>query len=476
MPHIITGTGPTQLRSFLFPDADATLLAVTSAMTAGDLLYGSGAASVGKVAAVAVGSVLVSSGVGVAPAWSASPTLSVVTLAAVSTAVLGNIFKGIDRFLHNFAAPGSDGLNTFLGTQAGNFTLGPGGGASNLASTNTGIGHLSLNALTTGRDNTGVGKGTLYRNTTGEFNTAVGTDALVQNTTGHFNTAIGVDALFSNVSGSENVAIGENALVFADSPSGNTAVGFSALYALTSGAGNVAVGRSAGGSLTTSGNNVCVGYAAGNLQAVGTVLTLAANSVYIGRDTRGLDNTDTNTIVLGYAAIGMGANTAVIGNVNLTDVYFGSGTAAARLRATGLNLGTTPATAGTIRLASAFTIQARNAANTANREVLATDALDVTRLQGAQNTIADAGIVSVGTAGASMGFLVVSNRTQGAAALYRLEGGNTPTLVSGSASLFTVTATTASRTNVYWSSGNSRYELENKMGSGQAYVLTYLGG
>jgi hypothetical protein len=46
----------------------------------GDLLYASGAAALSKLADVATGQVLVSGGVGVAPAWSAAPSLTSLTL------------------------------------------------------------------------------------------------------------------------------------------------------------------------------------------------------------------------------------------------------------------------------------------------------------------------------------------------------------------------------------------------------------
>jgi hypothetical protein len=78
-----TGTGPSTLRTFTFPDADATILTSFAAVTPaqggtgiasyaiGDLLYASGAATFAKLADVAAGSYLRSGGVGVAPAWSA---------------------------------------------------------------------------------------------------------------------------------------------------------------------------------------------------------------------------------------------------------------------------------------------------------------------------------------------------------------------------------------------------------------------
>lgn len=88
MPILITATGPTQLRSYVFPDANATMLTSANAVTAaqggtgftsytvGDLLYASGAAALSQLSDVAVGQVLVSNGVGVAPGYSASPSVT----------------------------------------------------------------------------------------------------------------------------------------------------------------------------------------------------------------------------------------------------------------------------------------------------------------------------------------------------------------------------------------------------------------
>lgn len=49
-----------------------------SSYTTGDLLYASGTTAIGKLSDVATGSVLVSGGTGVAPAWSASPTITTI--------------------------------------------------------------------------------------------------------------------------------------------------------------------------------------------------------------------------------------------------------------------------------------------------------------------------------------------------------------------------------------------------------------
>jgi hypothetical protein len=128
-----------------------------------------------------------------------------------STGTAGNILKGSDRFIHNF---GTD--NTFVGVNAGNFTL-------------------------TGSYNTANGVGVLANNTGGGFNVAMGTGALQTNTTGSSNVGIGFDALADNAVGSNNTAVGKLAL------NNNT------------GSGNIAVGQSAGANLTSGSDNIHIG-------------------------------------------------------------------------------------------------------------------------------------------------------------------------------------------------------------------------
>jgi hypothetical protein len=112
MSLLITGTGPTVLRTFTFPDANAVILTDHDVVTPaqggtgiasyaiGDLLYASGASALSKLAAVATGRVLVSSGVATAPAWSASPTLT--SLTATSLITQGSAL--------GFAATSTDGI------------------------------------------------------------------------------------------------------------------------------------------------------------------------------------------------------------------------------------------------------------------------------------------------------------------------------------------------------------------------------
>jgi hypothetical protein len=105
-----------------------------------------------------------------------------ITLVNPSTATAGNIMKGTNRFIHNYGTQ-----NTFIGENAGNFTMTGNGG------------------------NTASGYQALFSNTTGGYNTASGVDALFSNTTGYQNTASGANALYSNTIGVNNIAVGSSA-------------------------------------------------------------------------------------------------------------------------------------------------------------------------------------------------------------------------------------------------------------------------
>ncbi|HQZ16967.1 MAG TPA: hypothetical protein PLD86_08850, partial [Vicinamibacteria bacterium] len=122
--------------------------------------------------------------------------------------ITGDIIKGGSPFLHNFGS-----LNTFLGANAGNFTI---TGAENTAG---GASALSGNAA--GAGNTALGVRALMSNTAGDFNTAVGRNAL-RFSTGGGNIALGKDAGMNLAAGSDNIYIG-NAGV--DGESGTIRIG-----------------------------------------------------------------------------------------------------------------------------------------------------------------------------------------------------------------------------------------------------------
>lgn len=204
---------------------------------------------------------------------------------------IGVMYKGTDRFMHNYQATGTAGQNVFIGINSGNFTM---NGTSIDASQNTAVGNFSLNALTTGSsnsafgynslkstttgfNNSAFGYGTLQTNSTGTDNSAFGLLALLLNTTGSSNSSFGVSSLESNSSGSNNCAFGNNTLMsnttgssnsgFGDqcltekiTGNGNSAFGSGSLGTLTGGNFNTALGNSSGSQLTSGNNNITIGY------------------------------------------------------------------------------------------------------------------------------------------------------------------------------------------------------------------------
>ncbi len=180
----------------------------------------------------------------------------------------GSIFKGTDKFLHTYYGSGTDGNNTFLGINAGNFTMG--GINSYEGSANTGVGYRSLFSNSTGYRNSAFGFQSLYYNTTGSDNSAFGLNSLLFNTTGNGNSAFGRASLYSNTIGINNTAIGLGALNNNTAGNNATAIGYNAmLYTNNTIAAfdnlNVAVGYEAlRGSTTPASNtgnsNTAIGY------------------------------------------------------------------------------------------------------------------------------------------------------------------------------------------------------------------------
>lgn len=164
-----------------------------------------------------------------------------------------------------------------------------GKGGSNVGS-NTAVGVGVLSSTSAAGGNTAVGYGSMAGGQySGEKNTAVGSGALAGNTSGSYNAAFGNGALNYNTTGIFNTALGMVALNFNTTGDSNVAVGVGALQGTTTGSNNVAIGRD-------------------------------ANRFVTG---------DNNSIVIGSFAVGAGDYTAVIGNSNVHDVYFGSSDAKA---------------------------------------------------------------------------------------------------------------------------------------------------
>jgi hypothetical protein len=89
-------------------------------------------------------------------------------------------------------------------------------------------------------------------------------------------------------------------------------------------------------------------------------------------------------------------------------------------------------------------------------------------------SVANDGVTGIGATGTTGMVLVATS--EGVSALYALNGtNNTVNEVSDPSGVFTVTANNAATNNIYWSAGNSRYELQNKRGVTVRYVVVPLG-
>ncbi len=193
----------------------------------------------------------------------------------------GVIYKGDSRFIHDYKPPNCNGMNTFLGINAGNFSMTASSGGE--ASSNTAIGNSSLSSLTSGYQNTGVGAQSLQNNQSGYSNTAVGNTALYVNVSGINNTAVGAGSLSHNTSG-QNTSVGTYSSYSNNSGSYNTNLGWSAGSKNSTGIFNTMCGAESGGvwyeaanpysrnsafgyqsaySLTTGSNNTLLGFSAG---------------------------------------------------------------------------------------------------------------------------------------------------------------------------------------------------------------------
>lgn len=88
--------------------------------------------------------------------------------------------------------------------------------------------------------------------------------------------------------------------------------------------------------------------------------------------------------------------------------------------------------------------------------------------------VANDGVTGIG--GTNTTAVVMIATSEGAVAIYALNGGNHSVAeISDPSGVFTAAAGGASSTNIYWSAGNTRYELQNKRGSSVTYRVIPLG-
>jgi len=242
----------------------------------GDILYASASNTLSKLTAGTNGHILtLSSGV---PIWAAAP-ISLPTQSGNSGKYLTTDGTTASWQTLNSATPSIRGVLFGLSD----------------ASSNSSVGQLSLNAITTGYNNTAVGSESSRFMTSGFANVSVGRSALYSNTSGNTNTAVGIEALYTNTTGNGNTALGRITLKNNNS-SFNTAVGDSALTNVTS-QSNTAVGRSAGILMTTGGFNTAVG------ENSASNITTGTNNLNLGYNALASSATASNEITLGNSNI-----------------------------------------------------------------------------------------------------------------------------------------------------------------------------
>jgi hypothetical protein len=179
---------------------------------------------------------------------------SVVLPVSTAGSQVGSIFKGTVRFIHNYAPVGVVG-NTFVGINAGNFTM---NGVGSQSGFNTGVGMNSLAGITTGSENSSFGLSSLNSNSNGSENSAFGVFTLGNNSSGYQNCAYGNRSMNNNNSGIQNSAFGYHSLYSNTAGFQNTAIGENALL-VTTGNYNTAIGYNSGSTITSGANLTCIG-------------------------------------------------------------------------------------------------------------------------------------------------------------------------------------------------------------------------
>ena len=222
----------------------------------------------------------------------------------------GVLMLGGSPFLHNYG-PLNAG-NTFVGQQAGNFTMG--GSVWYFGISNTAVGYLSMYLNTAGYQNTATGTYSLFANTTGGNNTASGVQSLQNNTTGGANTASGTYSLLANTTGAFNTAIGESSLQFNTTGASNSADGTWSLYSNTTGYQNTASGSWSLQFNSTGFNNTASGNNAGNTNTVGS------GNTFVGAASDADGPNFTNATALGSLAVVDASNHVRIGNTQVTQI------------------------------------------------------------------------------------------------------------------------------------------------------------
>lgn len=500
-------TGPTTtLRAFTLPDADATILTSNTVVSAaqggtgqttyavGDLLYASGATALSKLAAVAVGRVLVSAGVTTAPAWSVSPSLTSITVTgAASVAAItlpsqsildasnppATVFSGSSGtglvsqraatlgLANGFAELvrlDSNGLlihqSYYLGWSSGDFGTGAAviqpylskadintvqlNGSSGVNTEGLAFGGITSSHVLLSRSSTNLlvrlGDASTYTKIwSAGIRIMVANDPLEFNTRGFFRfPSDGVARLTDTAETSFTLLqLGGGTSSFPALKRSSAAL----VARLADDSANAAFTAStyavdAAGALTWAGRSQIKSAADGNVQ-LGDNAGTAFGLLQFGGTSTSYPALKRSSAAL-YARLADDSAYADFEGSNLT------------------------ARSGTVKLgASAISS-------------LVLDAQSVGRLTGAGQSVADAAIIDVSVDTAMSGLLVVTNVTDGTVGVFVMRG-TAVTELSDPGSVFTITKDSASSVNVYYDGATTRMKLQNLLGATKTFSLQFLG-
>jgi hypothetical protein len=240
-------------------------------------------------------------------------------------------------------------------------------------------------------------------------------------------------------------------------------------YSIFTGEGIVSFGDTTDAtSISTGAVRTAGGFAATKAIWGGTTLSLAGTSNQIVLQASGVTGTLTWTPA---------SSNKVITLPNLTGTTaLGAGTLTA---ATTNSVAVADHTHGitTTAVGAASTIVATNASGAilASSGLFASGITDYS-YQEKTLSIAVDGVAQVGNVTNQFAFIVVLDLTGGGGAMYFLRGAANATFEAFDAiGSFSVTAGTGTSTNIYWSAGNSRYEIQNKQAQTRSYRIFIMG-
>ncbi len=127
-----------------------------------------------------------------------------------------------------------------------------------------------------------------------------------------------INDLNDGISGFNSVFLGQGSGVHNGHSQFNTGTGIAALTTNSSGENNSAYGYGALGMIGSGNENTAIGSGAGLMDAAGNPLSTVSLSVFVGSGTKAAASGDTNEIVIGANATGLGSNTVIIGDTNIT--------------------------------------------------------------------------------------------------------------------------------------------------------------